>query len=135
MAKSKSGSAKKRSKKYATKSVKPVTPPMRAITPMGMFIHRAMAEHKSPGSWRDYVLFVGDEMLEAWGKYNIIRMGDDGKPAQVTPLALLHKRNLHEAIGDVPAARFWDRKLNRRTNHGLREFYRGKQATKEVPSA
>ncbi len=130
--KRKAGSATKRSKKHEPKD-KPevqVADP-RAITPNGRFIHKAMEEHKSPGSWRDYVLFVGDQMLDAWGTFNLVRVDKDGNAVATSTVALLHKRHLRIAIGAVPAARFWNDKLKRRTNHGAKDFHKGKQRAKK----
>ncbi len=126
----KAGSPPKRSKKHEPKgkSEAEAQDDPRGITPNGCFIHEAMKEHKSPGSWKDYVLFVGDQMLEAWGTFNIIRMDEDGKPVQGSTIALLHKRDLHVAIGPRQAAKFWSKKLRRRTNHGASAFHKGSQA-------
>ncbi len=123
----KSGSARKRSKKRQNQPVVEPEATPRAITPNGQFILTAMKEHKSPGTWRDYVLFVGDQMLDAWGSYNIVRVDEDGKSVASSTVALLHKKHLHVAIGEGPAARFWWKKLGRRSNYGSKHFHQGRQ--------
>lgn len=133
MNKNKSGSPRKRTKAYVPKMGPRNKAPskyVRGITENGKFIATAMEEHSVAGSWKDYVLFVGDQMLDAWGTYSIARVSSaesTGEPATKT-VALLHKRRLALAIGPHAAARFWNCKLKRRTNHGAKANNAGRQA-------
>jgi len=54
------------------------------ITPNGIRIYRAMSENGVKGSWKDWVLFVGDMMVERYGTFQVKRLGgpppSDGTP-------------------------------------------------------
>ena len=85
----------------------------RGATKLGSRIAVFMEENNVRGNVKDYVLFVGDQMIDNWGQYTIRRPADG-----VELVALVHKRDLHKIIGAEAAARFWYRRLGKRTNHG-----------------
>lgn len=88
------------------------------LTPNGHQILAFMQRAGVRGNWKDYVLFVGVQMLDAWGTYQFKRSEQpaDGLPADT--VGVLHKRKLHRVIPDDAAALFWNRRLGRRTNYG-----------------
>ncbi len=88
-------------------------PLARGVTVLGKRIATFMAEGKVRGNVKDYVLFVGDQMIDNWGQYTIRRTAEGAGL-----MALVHKRDLHKVIGAEAAARFWHRRLGKRTNYG-----------------
>lgn len=86
----------------------------RGATQNGAKILAFMRSNKVRGNFRDFVMFVGDTMLDNYGSYTFARKAEPG--AQT--VALIHKSKLAEVIGEELAARFWDSKHRRRTNYG-----------------
>jgi hypothetical protein len=119
--KSKSGGAKKRSKKRE-KSDAPTSlaspGEQRGLTHHGKRLMAFMGDSKAKGNFKDYVLFVGDQMIDAWGQYTIRRQAVEG--AEPAPVVLVHKRDLRKIIGDDNAKRFWHRGIGKRTSYGAK---------------
>jgi hypothetical protein len=86
---------------------------------LGTKIRDYMKATKTRGNPKDFVLFIGNEMLDEWGKYQVNRNGE-----VVSMVWLVHKRDLHRVIGPTEAAKFWNTKLRRRTSYGQREASR-----------
>lgn len=88
----------------------------RGIKPDGLRIFRFMKSNKVAGNFRDFVLFVGDQMLDNSGSYKFRREpAKDGDPPPAN-IALVHKEHLHYVIGEKQAERFWNKKLKRRVH-------------------
>jgi hypothetical protein len=107
----------KRDKKDKDKPAPRKVPPPRGLTHAGKRVWDFMNEHKTRGNFRDFVLFVGDQMYDAWGVYTITRKaaeGSDGAPI----VALVHKRDLAKIIGPENAGRFWHPGTSKRTSYG-----------------
>lgn len=88
---------------------------LRGLRKSGEKILEFMSLNKVKGNFRDYVLFVNNQMYDAWGVYTVAR-ADTSEPAAV--VALIHKSKLHKVIGDAYAAKFWHRRTGRRTSAG-----------------
>ena len=86
----------------------------RGLTNWGQKIWSFMNDHKVKGNFRDFVLFVGDQMYDNSGQYTVRReQSAEGEAAYV---ALLHKQKLHQVIGEKAAEKFWNSKLKKRNN-------------------
>jgi hypothetical protein len=97
-------------------AVKQEAPPpnIRGLTATAIKIRSEMERAGIRGNFRDFVLFVGDQMYDTWGTYTVRR---DNATADVRPIALVHKRDLHKIIGPF-ADRFWNRRMGKRTSDG-----------------
>jgi hypothetical protein len=98
----------------APKDIKP--PP--GISANGMKIWQAMKMAKIRGNYKDYVLFVGDQMLDRYGTYRVQR--SNALPGQ--QIMVLHKARLAAVAGAEVGSRFWNMKWKHRTNYGLEEY-------------
>lgn len=119
-------SPKKRNKKYKSKAPPKKSEPPARITPNGLKIWEVMRESKVKGNYRDYVLFVGNRMLDVYGTYDVTR-SDDGKPSKM--IALVHKAKLAAVLGPEVGARFWHAKFGKRTNHGCHVYHARQRST------
>jgi hypothetical protein len=98
---------------------KPAKPDLRrGLTPHGKRLMAFMADSKVKGNFKDYALFVGDQMIDAWGQYTIRRQAPEG--SEPAPVVLVHKRDLWKIIGDDNAKRFWHRRIGKRTSYGAK---------------
>lgn len=104
---------KKRKKAKEEQAKTKPAKPVRGLTRHGKRVLDFMEGSKIKGNFRDYVLFVGDQMIDAWGQYTIRRQA-----SEAAAVALVHKRELHKIIGTDNAQRFWHQKLGKRTSHG-----------------
>lgn len=87
----------------------------KGITANGRHIYKAMKENNVKGSWKDWVLFVGNQMIERYGTYTIQR-GDN--VSLNLPIVLLHKSNLAKVFDKNFGEKFWNSKWGHRTNIG-----------------
>jgi hypothetical protein len=108
-------------KKDAKKAPPTVAPRGRGNSILGTKIRDYMKATKTRGNPKDFVLFIGNEMLDEWGKYQVNRNGE-----MLSPVWLVHKRDLHRVIGPKEAAKFWNLKLRCRTSYGQKEASRAK---------
>jgi len=76
-------------------------------------IGELMKAKKVRGNFKDYVIIVGDRLIDWDGSYQIRFEGEDAdkKPSG---LALLHKRVLDMYIGPELAKQFWNSKTKTR---------------------
>ena len=102
---------------------KEVRPPP-GISPNGMKVWQAMKAAKIRGNYKDYVLFIGERMIDRYGVYTVRR--PDASPSQ--QIVVLHKARLAAVVGPEVGARFWNAKWKRRTNYGLEEYNAARQA-------
>lgn len=107
--------------KADAKKALPPAPRGRGNSILGTKIRDYMKVTKTRGNPKDFVLFIGNEMLDEWGKYQVNRNGE-----MKSPVWLVHKRDLHRVIGPKEAAKFWNLKLRRRTSYGQNEASRAK---------
>ena len=91
----------------------------RGLTANGKRIFEMMRDENVKGNWKDWVLFVGPQMIERYGTYTINfrkKKGDDPIQSEIT--ALVHKSKLSNIIGGEFGKLFWDSKRKCRTNYG-----------------
>ena len=88
------------------------SPHIRCRTHNGQQILEFMAANKIRGNFKNFVLFIGDRMLDVYGSYTVVRPNDAGT------IVLLHKSRLENVLGEEIGRRFWNKRLRRRTNHG-----------------
>jgi len=81
-------------------------------TPNAKMILDAMRSEGVKGNYRDYVLLVGDRLIDWKGSHNIVTI-DGNKPAHVSGIRLMHKRNLKNVLPEDIAAMFWHPKMGR----------------------
>lgn len=103
------------------------TPP-RSISMFGKKIWEAMQAGKIKGNYKDFVLFVGDQLYDRFGQYTVLR--PNAPPDQ--HFCLVHKSKLKPIVGEEWANKFWDFKWKRRTSFGLEEYQAGRQARKQT---
>ena len=117
----KSGSKKKRNKKYQARNVeKGVLKSSQRNYPTDNAgrIAMMMEIRKIRGKYKDHVLFVDDVMIDWLGTYRALSMGDGALDGFVKDgVAVVHKRWLHEIVGEDMARKFWQNGL--RINHGV----------------
>jgi len=82
-------------------------------TPNAQMILDAMGAGGVKGNYRDYVLLVGDRLIDWKGSHGIVNT-DDNKPAHVQGIRLVHKKNLKSILPEEVAAQFWHPKLGRK---------------------
>lgn len=125
MARSKTKRAKK-----ATVAKKQQRPQQPAPTANAKIIRDLMVANKVKGKYKDYVIIAGNRLIDWVASYDIIKTDEDGsvKSAGVDGMALIHKRNLSNIIGEEMASKFW--RNGRRTNYGV-ETRRAGCATKQ----
>jgi len=104
--------------KHAKKSIKDEaeqrkTP--KGMTKNGERIFNLMRDNKVKGNWKDWVLFVGDRMLDRYGTYTIA-LGEN--EIVQNHIFLAHKSKLSNILGEEFGSKFWDNKWKRRTNYG-----------------
>jgi len=82
--------------------------------PNAKMIATAMASEKIRGDCRDYVLLVGDRLIDYRDSHGMtITQADGTQPIKVDKPWLVHKRNLHKIMSPELAARFWHPTLGR----------------------
>lgn len=86
----------------------------RGLTTAGQKVFLFMKNMKIKGNFRDHVLFIGPKIYDYSGEYDCIR--PDMEEGQKAYIALLHKKDLHEVIGEKEAEKFWSQKLKTRNN-------------------
>ena len=111
--KNKKKTKKRRCIKFAVKREK-----KRASTHNGQLILDFMVENKVKGSYKDYVILHGSQIIDWLGSYELaIEAEGDHKSLKTKKTALVHKSKLKNIIGVEAALRFW--KCNMRTNFGV----------------
>ncbi len=105
-------------KKKKAKAPKKRNPPAR-ITPNGRKIWDMMQHHKIKGNHKDYVIFIGDVLLDTYGDYTIKR--DSGEASEM--IMLVRKSDLTRIIGSKEAEKFWCSKIGKRTNRGIHLYF------------
>ncbi len=91
----------------------------KGITKNGVRIYDAMKFSKTKGNWKDYVLFVGDQMIDRYGTYTITRMNSEGEKVKTdNNIMLVHKAKLKSILGEKFGSKFWDHKRRKRLNVG-----------------
>jgi len=106
--------SKRRLKKKRKQRRREERPLPQGLTKNGERIFNTMRDNKVKGNWKDWVLFVGDQMIDRYGTYTITR-GEDAPPDVI---ALVHKSKLAKILGEKFGGMFWDAQWKRRTNHG-----------------
>lgn len=76
-----------------------------AKTQNGRHIIKLMIEEKIRGSFKDYVIIVGNQLLD-WRK-NMTLTAHDGLSVRVDKPVLVHKSKLKNIISQEAAAAFW----------------------------
>ncbi|MGW8177317.1 MAG: hypothetical protein ACWGQW_00750 [bacterium] len=100
----------------------------RGTSVYGRKIWEAMQAAKIKGNYKDFVLFVGDQLYDRFGQYTVLR--PNAPPDQ--HFCLVHKSKLKPIIGEEWANKFWDFKWKRRTSFGLEGYQAGRQARKQT---
>jgi hypothetical protein len=77
----------------------------RAKTQNGRHIVRTMLDEKIKGDFKDYVIIVGDQLLD-WQK-TMTLTAHDGMPVRVDKPVLIHKSKLKNIISPEAAKAFW----------------------------
>ena len=70
----------------------------------GRIIADLMHSEKMRGNAKDYVILSGSTLLDFNGTFD---MRQDEGALSVPKVCLVHKRKLHNIIGEEQAARFW----------------------------
>lgn len=86
-----------------------------APTDTGRRIQILLAEKgKSPGRYKDYVVILGDKLLDYRNTYNV----SDARGETLAPggVYLIHKRALHDIFPKSFADKFWRKDLGIRAN-------------------
>lgn len=92
-------------------------PAPRGLNHSGDVILEFMHRMKIKGNFRDYVLFIGNQMHDYAGTYTVNR--EPVEASEPTYIALVHKKDLHTILGKDKAENFWSQKLRRR-NPGMK---------------
>ena len=71
----------------------------------GIMIHDLMKAHKVNGNFKDYVVIVGNRLIDYRRSFDITL--DDEGTLGVDGIALVHKRKLKNIIGEKAAAQLW----------------------------
>lgn len=90
--------------------------------PNGKIIYKYIKETKAKGTFKEYMLIIGNRMLDYRDSYNVIienRTESDN-------IYLLHKSKLKNLIGEEEALKFWHPKIGR-----LIDVKEGKKKDKE----
>jgi hypothetical protein len=77
-------------------------------------IRAAMKVKGIRGNPRDYVLLMGDRLLECTGSFAMFQVNEDqseSKRVEFEGVQLVHKKHLHKYAAEPVAAKFWNRKL------------------------
>lgn len=82
-----------------------------APTPNAKLINDLMVEKRVEGDFKDYVIISGSRLID-WKKSFDIKLDGD-KSLGIDGVALIHKRRLHNIVGDEEASRFWHPGLGR----------------------
>ena len=85
--------------------------PISSKYPNGKTIEKMMKDEGVKGDFKDYVIFFQDRIVDYKGAYNV-RTTDDEKVG-TNSLALMHKRNLKNVIGEDAARQFWHPQFGR----------------------
>ena len=116
MPKKKDRSKEKRKAKRTAYALKNHPKEQRSFpTSNSKMIHEFMEENHVKGFYKDYVIMMGDRLVDWLGSFNVVKV-EEGKFSgilKVEGMALIHKRNLHTIIGDEAAKRFWHPRLGR----------------------
>ena len=83
--------------------------PKGAKTADGKLIQGLMVATSTKGSYKDFVVIMGNRMIEWKGTMDVVLL--PGAPVD-SPTALVHKRCLHEFIGDA-SLKYWSPKTGR----------------------
>ncbi len=108
----------RRREKQAKKQAKKLGQ-VQASTPNGQRIVNTLVSSGigSPARYKDYVLFVGDRMLDWAATHTVVRESQEAEESG--DIFVLHKSKLHQVLGDDIAKDFWDRGKARRVHHVL----------------
>lgn len=74
-----------------------------------------MNDFRTKGNYKDYVVFVGDQLIDRYCSYTVTRK--DVPPDDT--VMLLHKSKLISVAGEEWGNKFWDFSYNKRTNFGI----------------
>lgn len=111
---------KKRNKKNKPKKPATAPKPPANITPNGKRIWDMMALSGVKGNHRDYVIFVGDQLIETYNTYTFKPSGDGKAPD--SKIRLVHKSKLPAILGPEQGAKFWDKRIGKRTGVGASAY-------------
>lgn len=81
------------------------------LTSNAKMICELMESEGVKGNYKDYVVIVRDQMMDWAGEYELKMK--DGKRVGSEEILLIHKRKLHNIIGDEAAKVFWHPRLGR----------------------
>jgi hypothetical protein len=93
----------------------------RNITKNGIRIYKVMKEKNQKGNYKDFVLFIGNTMIDRYATYTVAFIDENtvNFVNSFKNLFLLHKSKLRSFIEKDLADKLWDYKSNMRTNYGL----------------
>lgn len=77
----------------------------------GRIIADMLFSENMKGNPRNYVILSGSSLLEFNGTYEV--KIDNGAKLRFSGVLLVHKRKLHNFIGDNEASRFWRQRIGR----------------------
>lgn len=95
----------------------PAGPKYPKDTPNGGMIRNMMKSTKQKGNPKDFVILVGNRLIDWWGSYDVMYQPEgenEAKKMGVDGVALLHKRILHNILPAEIASQFWNKKLRMR---------------------
>jgi hypothetical protein len=82
------------------------------LKPNAKMIVEAMKEAKIKGNYRDYVLLVGDRLIDYRESHGLAAL-DGLSSARVEGMAVMHKKRLKNILPEDVAALFWHPRLGR----------------------
>lgn len=86
-------------------------------TANGGMIRDFLKKVKHRGNPKDFVIIVGNRLLDWWGSYDIMFQPegeDEAKKMGVNGITLLHKKDLYKVLPEDIAAKFWNKKMRMR---------------------
>jgi len=86
-------------------------------TPNGGMIRDFLKKVKHRGNPKDFVIIVGNRLLDWWGNYDIMFQPEGEEQAKkmgVNGITLLHKKDLHKILPEEIASQFWNKKMRLR---------------------